>query len=78
MTKESSNLKGRVKIFALPTSSCESTAVQQTYGDEELHGSLSTLIYRREKKQNEAYLYPQVANGNKSAVFSFVVFIPLL
>jgi hypothetical protein len=44
-----------------------------------LRGSLSTLMYRRNKKENEAYLYPQVANGNKSVVFSsFVVSIPLL
>ena len=44
-----------------------------------LLGSLSSLIYRWGKKENEAYLYPQVANGNKSAVFFFVVvFIPLL
>jgi len=33
MIKESSNVKRHVKIFALPASSCESAAVQQTDGD---------------------------------------------
>lgn len=79
MTKKSNNLKSRVKIFALPASSCESTAVSKHMETVKLRGSLSSLMYRREKKENEAYLYPQVANGNKSVVFSsFVVSIPLL
>jgi hypothetical protein len=83
MIKESSNLKRHVKILALPASSSShgerSSSANSQMETVKLLGSLSSLVCRCGKKENEVYLYPQVASSNKNAVFSsFVAFTLLL